>query len=87
MEVEFKEEERRARFILIRVSVPGAAMLMCMCVREDGIISLMVLTHLVLSHDLLVGLCHDYCGATNCEVQCMCLCCWSHMATLATQTR
>lgn len=33
-------------------------MLMCMCVWEDGIISLMVLTHLVLSHDSLVGLSH-----------------------------
>lgn len=31
---------------------------MCACVREDGIISLMVLTHLVLSHDLLVGPSH-----------------------------
>lgn len=30
----------------------------CVCVREDGIISLMVLTHLVLSQDLLVGLRH-----------------------------
>ncbi len=33
-------------------------MLMWVCVREDGIISLMVLTHLVLSQDLLVGLSH-----------------------------
>lgn len=39
-----------------------------MCVREDGIISLMVLTHLVLSHDLLVGLSHVTIEeATNCE--------------------
>lgn len=33
-------------------------MLMHVCVREDGIILQMVLTHLVLSHDLLVGLSH-----------------------------
>lgn len=51
---ELREGEGK-RFILISVWVPGAAMLMCVYVREDGIISLIVLTHLMLSHDLLVG--------------------------------
>lgn len=54
---EFREGEGKT-FILISASVPCAAMLMCVCVREDGIISLMVLTHLVLSCDLVVGFSH-----------------------------
>lgn len=40
----------------------------CVCVREDGIISLMVLTHLVLSHDTASwAQSRDCCGAANCE--------------------
>ena len=60
----------RGNFILIRVWVPWAALLMCMCVQEDGIISLMVLTHLVVVTWLTSwAQSRDYWKAANCEQQ------------------
>lgn len=63
-------QRRRGSFILIRVWVPWAALLMCVCVHEDGIISLMVLTHFVVVTWLTSwAQSRDYWKAANCEQQ------------------